>query len=60
MEVTIRLYHTLFGNRGYVRSLGEGFVFFAASTIAIFASVSCDGPRQQLCHGFGSEPRGAL
>ena len=40
MEVTIRLYRTLFSNRAYVRSVGEGFVFFAASAIAIFAAVS--------------------
>ena len=40
MEDTIRLYQTLFGSRGYLRSLSEGAVFLAASTIAIFAAVS--------------------
>jgi hypothetical protein len=40
MENAIRLYHTLLGNRGYVRSVCEGAVFLAASTIAIFAAVS--------------------
>jgi hypothetical protein len=40
MEGTIRLYRTLFGNRAFVRSVCEGTVFFAASTIAIFAAVS--------------------
>jgi hypothetical protein len=40
MEVTTRLYRTLFGSRAYVRSMCEGAVFFAASTIAIFAAVS--------------------
>jgi hypothetical protein len=40
MEVTVRLYRTLFGSGDYVRSLSEGFVFFAASVIAIFAAVS--------------------
>lgn len=40
MEVTIRLYRTLFGNRAYIRSLCEGAVFLAASMIAIFAAVS--------------------
>src|SRR4249920_2458698 len=40
MEGTIRLYRTLFGIRAFVRSVCEGTVFFAASTIAIFAAVS--------------------
>src|SRR5437667_12030610 len=40
MEDTIRLYRTLFGNRAYLRSVCEGAVFFAASSIAIFAAVS--------------------
>src|SRR3954462_9745299 len=40
MEATLRLYRTLFGSRAYVRSIGEGTVFFAASTIAIFAAVT--------------------
>ena len=40
MEVTIRLYRTLFGNSAYVRSVCQGAVFLAASTIAIFAAVS--------------------
>src|SRR5258705_4766539 len=40
MEVTIRLYRTLFGNRGYVRSLGEGLVSSVARAIAISAEVS--------------------
>jgi len=40
MEVTIRLYHALFGSRAYLRSLCEGTAFFAASTIAIFAAVT--------------------
>jgi hypothetical protein len=40
MEDTIRLYRTLFGNRAYVRSVCQGAVFLAASTIAIFAAVS--------------------
>jgi hypothetical protein len=40
MEGTIQLYRTLFGNRAFVRSVCEGTVFFAASTIAIFAAVS--------------------
>jgi PAP2 superfamily protein len=40
MEETIRLYRTLFGNRGYLRSVCEGIAFFAASSIAIFAAVS--------------------
>ena len=40
MEGTIRLYRTLFGNRAFVRSVCEGTVFFAASTIAIFAAVN--------------------
>jgi hypothetical protein len=40
MEPTLQLYRTLFRNRAYVRSLCEGTVFLAASTIAIFAAVS--------------------
>jgi hypothetical protein len=40
MEETFRLYRKLFGNRAFVRSVCEGTVFFAASTIAIFAAVS--------------------
>src|SRR5437868_2767096 len=40
MEVTTRLYHTLFGSRAYLRSISEGIVFFAASTIAICAAVT--------------------
>src|SRR6478752_10012247 len=40
MEYTIQLYRTLFGNRAYVRSVSEGAVFLAASTIAIFAAVT--------------------
>ena len=40
MEGTIQLYRTLFGNRAFVRSVCEGTVFFAASTIAIFAAVN--------------------
>lgn len=40
MEVTIRLYQTLYGSRGYLRSLSEGAAFLAASTIAIFAAVT--------------------
>src|SRR6202171_38668 len=40
MEDTIRLYRTLFGNRAYVRSVCEGAVFLAASTIAIIAAVT--------------------
>jgi PAP2 superfamily C-terminal len=40
MQETTRLYSMLFDNRGYLRSLGEGTVFLAASTIAIFAAVS--------------------
>ena len=40
MEVTLRLYRTLLSNRAYLRSVCEGAVFFAASTIAIFAAVS--------------------
>jgi hypothetical protein len=40
MEVTRRLYHTLFGSRAYLRSICEGIVFFAASTIAICAAVT--------------------
>ena len=40
MEDTIRLYRTLFGNRAYVRSVCEGAVFLAASSIAIFAAVT--------------------
>jgi PAP2 superfamily C-terminal len=40
MEHAIRLYRTQFGNRAYVRSVCEGAVFLAASTIAIFAAVT--------------------
>ena len=40
MEDTMRLYRTLFVNRAYVRSVCEGAVFLAASTIAIFAAVT--------------------
>ena len=40
MESTLQLYRTLFGNRAYVRSVSEGAVFLAASTIAIFAAVT--------------------
>jgi hypothetical protein len=40
MREATRLYRTLFDNRGYLRSLGEGAAFLAASTIAIFAAVS--------------------
>jgi PAP2 superfamily C-terminal len=40
MEITLQLYRTLFGNRAYVRSVSEGAVFLAASTIAIFAAVT--------------------
>lgn len=40
METTLRLYQTLFGSRGYLRSLSEGAAFLAASTIAIFAAVT--------------------
>ena len=40
MEITIRLYHTQFGSRAYLRSICEGIVFFAASTIAICAAVT--------------------
>src|SRR5947209_11958968 len=40
MEHTVRLYQTLFANRAYLRSVCEGAVFFAASSIAIFAAVS--------------------
>ena len=40
MENAIRLYHTLLANRAYVRSVCEGAVFLAASTIAIFAAVT--------------------
>ena len=40
MEDAIRLYRTLLGNRAYVRSVSEGTAFFAASAIAIFASVT--------------------
>jgi hypothetical protein len=40
MENTIRLYGVLLGSRPYLRSLGEGAAFLAASTIAIFAAVS--------------------
>jgi hypothetical protein len=40
MEEVIRPFSTLFGNRTYLRSLCEGAVFLAASTIAIYAAVS--------------------
>ena len=40
MEITLQLYRKLFGNRAYVRSVSEGAVFLAASTIAIFAAVT--------------------
>jgi hypothetical protein len=40
MEITLQLYRKLFGNRAYVRSVCEGAVFLAASTIAIFAAVT--------------------
>jgi hypothetical protein len=40
MEDTMRLYRTLFGNRAYVRSVSEGAVFLAASSIAIYAAVT--------------------
>ena len=40
MEDAMRLYGTLFGNRAYLRSVCEGAVFLAASTIAIFAAVT--------------------
>ncbi|HEY4858242.1 MAG TPA: hypothetical protein VIH98_16455 [Xanthobacteraceae bacterium] len=40
MEDAIQLYRTLLGNRAYVRSVCEGAVFLAASTIAIFAAVT--------------------
>ena len=40
MEDIIRRYRTLFGNRGYVRSVCEGAAFLAASSIAIYAAVS--------------------
>jgi hypothetical protein len=40
MKDTIRLYRSLSGNRAYVRSVCEGAVFLAASTIAIFAAVT--------------------
>ena len=40
MEDVTRPYRTLLDNRAYLRSLGEGTVFLAASTIAIFAAVS--------------------
>jgi hypothetical protein len=50
MEITLQLYRKLFGNRAYVRSVSEGAVFLAASTIAIFAAGY--GPRQQLVTDF--------
>ncbi|WFU17672.1 phosphatase PAP2-related protein [Bradyrhizobium sp. CB3481] len=40
MENAVQLYRALLVNRAYVRSLCEGTVFLAASTIAIFAAVS--------------------
>lgn len=40
MDDTVRLYHTLFGNRAYLRSLCEGAAFLAASSIAIYAAVT--------------------
>ena len=40
MEDVIRLYRTLLANRAYLRSLCEGAAFLAASSIAIFASVT--------------------
>ena len=40
MEITLQLYRKLFSNRAYVRSVSEGAVFLAASTIAIFAAVT--------------------
>ena len=40
MEDAVQLYRALLVNRAYVRSLCEGTVFLAASTIAIFAAVS--------------------
>src|SRR4051794_17026740 len=40
MDVTMRLYRTLFGSRTYRRSICEGIVFFGASTIAICAAVT--------------------
>ena len=40
MEDAIQLYRTLLGNRAYLRSLCEGAAFLAASSIAIFASVT--------------------
>ena len=41
MEVTLTLYRTLLSNRSLLCGrLCEGAVFFAASTIAIFAAVS--------------------
>src|SRR5689334_19185927 len=40
MQDTMRLYRTLFATRAYLRSLCEGAAFLAASSIAIFASVT--------------------
>src|SRR5262245_4989611 len=40
MDTALRLYRTHFNNRLYMRSLGQGCAFLAASTIAIFAAVS--------------------
>jgi hypothetical protein len=40
MQDAIRLYRTLFDNRGYLRSVCEGAVFLAARSIAIFAAVT--------------------
>jgi hypothetical protein len=33
MEVTTRLYHTLFGSRAYLRSICEGIAFFATALL---------------------------
>jgi hypothetical protein len=40
MEEMLRRYRELFGNRAYVRSVCEGAVFLAASSIAIYAAVA--------------------
>src|SRR6266536_661350 len=40
MQDAIRLYRTLCSNRAYLRSVCEGAVFLAASSIAIFAAVT--------------------
>src|SRR4051794_40676959 len=42
MQATMRLYRTLFGTRGYLRSICEGAAFLSASSIAIFAAVTYD------------------